>query len=44
MPSVITSGLEVAEIAYVGMLSAGFAVVIVAWYLAQVRKHRPSLD
>jgi hypothetical protein len=44
VPYVITSGTEVAEIAYVGILSAGFAVVIAAWRLVQVRKHHPPLD
>jgi hypothetical protein len=32
-PYVITSGVEVAELAYIGVLSAGLAVVIVAWRL-----------
>jgi hypothetical protein len=37
VPYVITSGIEVAEIAYVGTLSVGFAVGMVAWLVAQVR-------
>jgi hypothetical protein len=44
VPYVITSGIEVAEIAYVGIFFAGFAVVLVAWLVAQVRERNPSLD
>ena len=44
VPYVITSGIEVAEIAYVGIFFAGFAVVLVAWLVAQVRGRNPSLD
>lgn len=44
VPSVITSGIEVAEIAYVGILSVGFAVGMIAWLVAQVREHHSSLD
>jgi hypothetical protein len=43
VPYVITSRIEVAEIAYVGTFFAGFAVAIVAWLAAEVRKRRPSL-
>ncbi len=39
---VIASGVEVAEIAYLGTISAGFAVTVVAWLAAQVRRCRPS--
>jgi hypothetical protein len=42
-PDVITSGIEVAEIAYAGTFSAVFAVAIIAWLAAEVRKHRPPL-
>jgi hypothetical protein len=38
VPYVITSGIEVAEIAYVGTFSTGVAVTIVAWLAAEVRK------
>lgn len=44
VPYVITSGIEVAEIAYVGILCAGLAVVIAAWRAAQARKRPPSPD
>jgi len=44
-PYVITSGVEVAEIAYVGVCFAGFAVlVIVAGLAALVRGRRPAPD
>lgn len=43
VPYVITSRIEVAEIAYIGTFSAGSAVAIVAWLAAEVRKRRPSL-
>jgi hypothetical protein len=44
-PYVITSGFEVAEIAYVGICFVGFVVVvIVAVLVALVRERRPSLD
>jgi hypothetical protein len=43
VPDVITSGIEVTEIAYAGTFSAGLAVAIVAWLAAGVRKRRPSL-
>jgi hypothetical protein len=44
VPYVITSGIQVAEIAYIGILCAGFAVVIAAWRAAQARKRPPSPD
>ena len=44
VPYVITSGIEVAEIAYIGTLCAGFAVVIAAWRAAQARKRPPLPD
>ncbi len=43
-PYVITSGIGVAEIAYVGIVSVAFAVVMVAWLVVQVREHNSSLD
>lgn len=36
----VTSGIEVAAIAYIGILSIGFAVGLIAWLVAQVREHR----
>ena len=42
VPDVITSGIEVTAIAYVGTFSAGLAVAIVAWLAAGARKRRPS--
>jgi hypothetical protein len=42
-PYVITSGVEVAEIGYVGICFAGFAIVLmVAGLVALVRDRRPS--
>lgn len=41
-PQVITSGIEVAEIAYVGILSVAFAVGMIAWFVAQVREQHSS--
>jgi hypothetical protein len=42
VPYVITSGIEVAEIAYVGILCVGFAVGMIAWLVTQVREHHSS--
>lgn len=36
----VTSGIEVAAIAYIGILSVGFAVGLVAWLVAQVRERQ----
>ena len=35
----VTSGIEVAAIAYIGILSVGFAARLVAWLVAQVWRH-----
>jgi hypothetical protein len=44
VPIVITSGIGVAEIAYIGTFFAGVAVLTVARLVAQIRERRPSLD
>lgn len=44
VPYVITSGFEVAESAYIGILSVAFAVGMIAWLVVQVRDHRSPQD
>jgi hypothetical protein len=44
VPYVITSGIGVAEVAYVGIVAVAFAVVMVAWLVVQVKEHNSSLD
>ncbi len=44
VPYVITSGVEVAASAYIGILSVAFAVGMIAWLVVQVRAHRSPPD
>ncbi len=41
VPDVITSGIEVAEMAYIGIVCGGFAVMLAAWAAVQAWRRPP---